>query len=140
MSTRVSNNALQAQITAQAEQLAALVEQVGALTALLVEQQVSAASNPQPKAAKARKAAAETVWAAKLPAKYGTDGQHVVLAAVHERDWTWVSMSCKPAPELAEALRASGGKYGRRRNAWFWRSHVAAKAALGKLAKYAEIS
>lgn len=42
----------------------------------------------------------------------------------YERDWTWISFPCKPAPEVLETLRTNGARWGNNRKAWYFRSHM----------------
>ncbi len=52
----------------------------------------------------------------------------------HERDWTWVTFADKPAESKMDALRALGGRFSKKRMAWYIREPVsmdAVAAALG---------
>jgi len=145
---RITNAALQARIDAQSEALTALMEQVGALTALLSEQQVAAASNPKPTKSAGKKAAAQ-IWAAKLPAKYSQhkdtpQGEALVLSATVDRTWTWVTFSDVPTAELSESIKAAAkavgckAAYAKSRNAWYFQAVCKSPADfVGKLGRYA---
>ena len=52
----------------------------------------------------------------------------------HDRDWTWVTFSATPAGPQLDAIRALGGRFSKKRTAWYIRETVSADvlaAALG---------
>jgi len=56
------------------------------------------------------------------PAGPGADGARFL----RDRDWTWLEFDHKPAPEILDALKASGWRWSPRRRAWY---HMGGAAA-----------
>ena len=44
----------------------------------------------------------------------------------HDRNWTWITFHDKPAENIRAALKALGGKWSRKRSAWYFRTHITA--------------
>jgi len=51
-----------------------------------------------------------------------SDGNTVSIQ--HERDWTWVFFSLKPAQDVRTRLKAMGSRWGRKRQGWYFRRNV----------------
>jgi len=54
------------------------------------------------------------------PTETSTDG----VTVDHDRDWTWITFPAKPSEEVRAALKSAGGRWSRKRGAWYIRRPV----------------
>lgn len=52
----------------------------------------------------------------------GNEGSAYTIS--YERDWTWLSFPAKPSDEVLESVRSLGGRWSRKRRAWYFTRRV----------------
>jgi|GEM_PF-3430853 len=59
--------------------------------------------------------------------------REIPFTVYREDDWTWIAFGRKPSPELRERLKRAGGRWGKRRGAWYFKRAMRPQdlAALG---------
>jgi hypothetical protein len=64
----------------------------------------------------------------------GSDATNGV-EVTHDRDWTWIKFPAKPSEQVRTALKALGGRWGRRRGAWYIKRRVEPQTVLDAIEK-----